>query len=104
MSSFIFPSIICFRLPIHFHSPNNHALPDSVFLDTADMVLRCVQFPAFKYVVAQIDYMHEAAQSVHYTPTFRFVRGGKTVDQFYGASHQQLHDHLWLHSDDGGGS
>jgi len=75
-----------------------------VFLDTADMVLRCVQFPAFKYVVAQIDYMHEAAQSVHYTPTFRFVRGGKTVDQFYGASHQQLHDHLWLHSDDGGGS
>ena len=59
-----------------------------------------MQFPKKRYVVAQLDYMTEAAEHVRFTPTFRFVRKGRTVDQFYGASPQALRDHLWLHSDD----
>lgn len=49
--------------------------------------------------MAQIDYMHESAKGVKYTPTFRVVQRGKTVDQFYGASKEALRDHLWLQSD-----
>lgn len=59
----------------------------------------CVQFPSYKYVIAQIDYMQEAAEGVQYTPTFRVVDQGKTVDQFYGAEQQMLQDRLWLHSE-----
>lgn len=58
-----------------------------------------LQFPQFKYVIAQIDYMQEAAEGVLYTPTFRFVHKGKTVDQFYGAEQQMLRDRMWLHTD-----
>ena len=66
-------------------------------VDTIDIC--ALQFPRFKYVVAQIDYMHGAARGINYTPTFRIMRNGRTVDQFYGASHIALRDHLWLHSD-----
>ena len=58
-----------------------------------------VQFPGFKYVIAQIDYMQDAAEGVEYTPTFRVVDKGKVVDQFFGADQQMLHDRLWLHTD-----
>lgn len=50
-------------------------------------------------MIAQIDYMQDAAEGVEYTPTFRFVDKTKTVDQFYGADKQMLQDRLWLHSD-----
>ena len=57
------------------------------------------QFPGLSYAVAQVDHMSAAAvRGVTYTPTFAVYRGGRKVDQFFGASEQQLRDHIWLHS------
>lgn len=60
----------------------------------------CLQHPEHTYVVAQVDSMKDALQGIRYTPTFAVYRKGRKVDQFFGPSPQQLHDRVWLHSDD----
>ncbi|XP_075264999.1 uncharacterized protein LOC142357225 [Convolutriloba macropyga] len=56
------------------------------------------QFPRFRYIVAQVDYMQEEAKGIRYTPTYTFFSKGKKVDEFYGSDERRLRDHLWLHS------
>ncbi|GAB4818051.1 hypothetical protein N2152v2_005097 [Parachlorella kessleri] len=56
------------------------------------------QFPELAYAVAQVDYMKDAVKGITYTPTFAVYKKGQKVDQFYGAHHKQLADHVWLHS------
>ena len=60
----------------------------------------CLQHPEHTYIVAQVDSMKDALQGIRYTPTFAVYRKGRKVDQFFGPSPQQLHDRVWLHSDD----
>lgn len=43
--------------------------------------------------------MRAGAAGITHTPTFAVYRGGRRVDQFYGAQQQQLRDHIWLWSD-----
>eukprot|EP00891_Asterochloris_glomerata_P002076 jgi/Astpho2/2076/Aster-x0078 len=57
------------------------------------------EFPGNMYVVAQIDYMEEAAKGINYTPTFRLYHKGRRVDEFLPQHVQQIRDHLWLYSE-----
>lgn len=57
------------------------------------------EYPQHRYAVAQVDTMNDTVKSIRYSPTFRFYRNGKVVDQVLGKEQQKLADHLWLHAD-----
>lgn len=50
--------------------------------------------------MAQVDYMHRAAQDVTFTPTVTIFKNGKKVDEVLGASAQQIRDRVWLQTDE----
>eukprot|EP00252_Welwitschia_mirabilis_P025977 TRINITY_DN8316_c2_g2_i3.p1 TRINITY_DN8316_c2_g2~~TRINITY_DN8316_c2_g2_i3.p1 ORF type:complete len:135 (+),score=20.54 TRINITY_DN8316_c2_g2_i3:195-599(+) len=49
------------------------------------------------FIYVDVDECPEATKDVRYTPTFRFIRDGDRVDEFYGAGQQRLRDRAWLH-------
>lgn len=57
------------------------------------------QNPGMEFAVGQVDYMQSAAADVTYTPTLVVYRRGRRVDEFYGATPQQIRDRMWLQSD-----
>ncbi|KAK2079843.1 hypothetical protein QBZ16_002238 [Prototheca wickerhamii] len=58
------------------------------------------QRPEIEFAVAQVDYMHRAAQDVTFTPTVTIFKNGKKVDEVLGASAQQIRDRVWLQTDE----
>ena len=58
------------------------------------------QRPEIEFAVAQVDYMHRAAQDVTFTPTVTIFQNGKKVDEVLGASAQQIRDRVWLQTDE----
>nr|CAB3487918.1 unnamed protein product [Digitaria exilis] len=56
------------------------------------------EFKNLTFIYADIDECPETTQSIRYTPTFHFYRGGERVDEMLGTGEERLHDRLWLHS------
>lgn len=62
--------------------------------------IHVLQTPGIDFAIAQVDYMHKAAEDVLYTPTLSIYRKGKKVDEFFGSNAQQIRDRVWLQTDE----